>query len=295
MPVWAKLFHTFMNNIALAKKLSLLPGEGENQARVVIEPLAPGYGTTIGNAVRRVLLASLPGVAVIGAKIENATHEFMALPNIKEDVLEILLNLKQLRLRLDEGVDEARLELHAFGEKTVTAADITKQAGVEIISKDIVIAHLTDMGGRLDMEIFVRRGVGYETIESREEKKKELGYIDVDSIYSPVLTVGLDIENVRVGKMVNWEKLVLNIETDGTMTPEEAFKVSATILIDQLTAVRDLPANESVTETEIVDTDMSEANDISSKSEDETIDSDEVTEEKKEKKTRKKKVATIEE
>jgi DNA-directed RNA polymerase subunit alpha len=226
-----------MNNIALPKKLSFLPTEDKNRSKAILEPLAPGYGTTIGNALRRVLLASLPGVAVVGAKIEGATHEFMALPNIKEDILEIILNLKKIRLHLDEGLDEARLELKAFGEKVVTAADITKQAGVEITNPDSVIAHLTDMGGKLNMEIFVRRGLGYETIESREEKKNELGYIDVDSIYSPVYTVGLDIENVRVGKMVNWEKLILDIETDGTITAEEAFKASANILIEQLNAV----------------------------------------------------------
>jgi DNA-directed RNA polymerase subunit alpha len=248
-----------MNNIALPKKLSFLPTEEKNRVKAILEPLAPGYGTTLGNAIRRVLLASLPGVAVIGAKIEGATHEFMALPNIKEDILEILLNLKKIRLRLDEGVDEARLVLNAFGEKVVTAKDITKQAGVEIMSPEIVIAHLTDMGGKLDMEIFVRRGVGYETIESREEKKNELGYIDVDSVYSPVLTVGLDIENVRVGKMVNWEKLILEVETDGTLTVEEAFKASTSILIDQLNAVIALSNNssedsviETKTEAEIV-------------------------------------------
>ncbi len=226
-----------MNNIALPKKISFLPTEETNRAKAILEPLAPGYGTTLGNALRRVLLASLPGAAVIGAKIEGATHEFMALPNIKEDILEIILNLKKIRLHLDEGVDEARLELKAFGEKVVTAGDIAKQAGVEISNPESVIAHLTDMGGKLNMEIFVRRGVGYETIENREDKKTELGYIDVDSIYSPVFTVGLDIENVRVGKMVNWEKLILEIETDGTMSPEEAFRSSVLILINQLKAV----------------------------------------------------------
>lgn len=233
-----------MNTIALPKKLSFLPGEDASHAKAVLEPLAPGYGTTLGNALRRILLASLPGVAVVGAKIEGATHEFMALPNVKEDMLEILLNLKKVRLHLDEAIDEARLELHAFGEKVVTAADISKQAGVEVMSKDVEIAHLTDMGGKLDMEIFVRRGVGYETIENREDKKPELGYIDIDSIYSPVLTVGLDIENVRVGKMVNWEKLILDIRTDGTMTPEEAFRASTQILIDQLSAVIGLESGE---------------------------------------------------
>lgn len=244
-----------MNNIALPKKLSFLPTEDKNRSKAVLEPLAPGYGTTIGNALRRVLLASLPGAAVVGAKIEGATHEFMALPNIKEDILEIILNLKKIRLHLDEGVDEARLELKAFGEKVVTAADITKQAGVEITNPESVIAHLTDMGGKLNMEIFVRRGVGYETIESREEKKNELGFIDVDSIYSPVFTVGLDIESVRVGKMVNWEKLVLEIETDGTITAEEAFKASAAILIEQLNAVVALGEHTiEMPETEAVDT-----------------------------------------
>lgn len=237
MPALGQTLFIRMNNIALPKKLSFLQTEDKNRAQAILEPLAPGYGTTVGNALRRVLLASLPGAAVIGAKIEGATHEFMALPNIKEDILEIILNLKKIRLHLDEGVDEARLELKAFGEKVVTAADITKQAGVEITNPESVIAHLTDMGGKLNMEIFVRRGVGYETIESREEKKNELGFIDVDSIYSPVYTVGLDVENVRVGKMVNWEKLILDIETDGTITPEEAFKASANILIEQLNAV----------------------------------------------------------
>lgn len=256
MPALGQTLFIRMNNIALPKKLSFLQTEDKNRAQAILEPLAPGYGTTVGNALRRVLLASLPGAAVIGAKIEGATHEFMALPNIKEDILEIILNLKKIRLHLDEGVDEARLELKAFGEKIVTAADITKQAGVEITNPESVIAHLTDMGGKLNMEIFVRRGVGYETIESREEKKNELGFIDVDSIYSPVYTVGLDVENVRVGKMVNWEKLILDIETDGTITPEEAFKASANILIEQLNAVvalgeqpAEMPESEEVATT----------------------------------------------
>ncbi len=233
-----------MNNIALAKKLSFVPTEDKNRMHAVLEPLAPGYGTTLGNALRRVLLASLPGAAVVGAKIEGASHEFMGLPNVKEDVLEILLNLKQVRLKLDDGVDEAKLELSVFGDKVATAGDIVKQAGVQISNPECVIAHLTDMSGKLTMEIFVRRGLGYETIENREDKKKELGYIDVDSIYSPVLTVGLDIENVRVGKMVNWEKLILDIQTDGTITPEEALRNATAILIEQFTAITNLTAGE---------------------------------------------------
>lgn len=285
MPALGQTLFIRMNNIALPKKLSFLPTEDKNRSKAILEPLAPGYGTTIGNALRRVLLASLPGVAVIGAKIEGATHEFMALPNIKEDILEIILNLKKIRLHLDEGVDEARLELKAFGEKVITAADITKQAGVEITNPESVIANLTDMGGKLNMEIFVRRGLGYETIESREEKKNELGYIDVDSIYSPVFTVGLDIENVRVGKMVNWEKLILDIETDGTITAEQAFKASANILIEQLNAVVALGEQSAeITENE----EEATAKDVVKDTEVEIPPTEEVAEEKTPKKKAKK-------
>ncbi len=229
-----------MQTIALPKKLSFEESGEPNRVKAILEPLAPGYGTTVGNALRRVLLASLPGVAVIGAKIEGASHEFMALPNVKEDVLQILLNLKKVRFKLDEGLDEARLELKAYGEKSATAGDIVKQAGVEVVNPELVIADLTDMGGKLNMEIFIRRGLGYETIENREDKKGELGYIDIDSIFSPVLAVGLDVENVRVGKMVNWEKLILDIQTDGTISVEDAFKRATEILLEQFNAVRSL-------------------------------------------------------
>lgn len=232
-----------MQKIALPKKVSFVPGERPNVGSIIIEPLAPGYGTTLGNALRRVLLASLPGTAVIGAKIEGASHEFMAVPNIQEDVLEIMLNLKKIRFELDEGVEEAKLTLSAFGEKEVTAGEIEKQAGVRVVNPELVLAHITDMSGKLNMEIFVRRGLGYETIETREEGKKELGYIEIDSIFSPVLHVGLDIENVRVGKMVNWEKIVLNVETDGTIDFQDAFTKANEILIEQFTAVKEMAAN----------------------------------------------------
>lgn len=228
------------NIIALPKKISFIPSDEINRGQVIVEPLAPGYGITIGNALRRVLLASLPGVAVIGAKIEGASHEFMAIPNIKEDILEIMLNLKKVRFKLDEGVDEARLTLSAFGEKEVTAKDIEKQAGVQIVNPELVIAHITDMSGKLNMEIFIRRGMGYETNESREEGKKELGYIEIDSIFSPVMHVSLTVANVRVGKMVNWEKLVLDIETDGNVNFEDAFRYANEVLIDQFNGLKEL-------------------------------------------------------
>lgn len=225
-----------MQTIALPKNITFSAGEQPNQKLVTIEPLYPGYGTTIGNALRRVLLSSLPGTAVVGVKIKGADHEFMALPNIKEDVLDIALNLKQLALKIhtDEVV---RLELEVRGEKEVTAADIKTNSDVEVVNKDLVLAHVTDPAGTLEMEIFVSRGMGYETIENREDRNKEIGYIEIDSIFSPVLAIGVDIENTRVGKMTNWDKLSVSITTDGTITPEEAFEQSAKILIDQFSAL----------------------------------------------------------
>jgi DNA-directed RNA polymerase subunit alpha len=269
-----------MQTIALPKKISFNPSDADNCGSVAVEPLAPGYGTTLGNALRRVLLASLPGTAVIGAKIEGASHEFMAIPNVKEDVLEIMLNLKKVRFQLDEGVDEARLTLSAFGEKEVTAADIEKQAGVQIANPKLTIAHITDMSGKLNIEIFVRRGLGYETIETREEGKKELGYIEIDSIFSPVLSVALKIENVRVGKMVNWEKLVLDIETDGTISFEDAFRKANDILIEQFSAVKEISLSGSVEVEAPLESDET----VEEVSEETPEESDEESEEPKSKK-----------
>lgn len=225
-----------MNKIALAKKVEFHAGDKPNQKIAVIEPLFPGYGVTLGNSLRRVLLSSLPGTAVIGVKITGADHEFMALPNIKEDILEIVLNLKQLILKIhtDEPI---KLRLEAKGERIVTAADFEKNSDVEVVNPDLVIAHITDMAGNLEMEIFATHGMGYETIEVRENRKKEIGYIDIDSIYSPVRSVGVNIENTRVGKMTNWDKLTLDITTNGTIDAEEAFNQSVQILIDQYNAL----------------------------------------------------------
>ena len=226
-----------MNTIALPQKIKFEKGEDANQGVITVEPCYPGYGTTIGNSLRRVMLSSLPGAGVIGVKIKGADHEFMALPHIKEDVLEIILNLKQLQLKVfsDEVV---KLELDVAGEKKVKAGDIKKNSAVEIANPDLVLANVTDMAGNLKMEIFVSQGRGYETIEERNrEEKKEIGYIEMDSIFSPVLAVGVNIESARVGKMTNWDKLVLNVTTDGTITPEEAFNKTVKILIEQFNSL----------------------------------------------------------
>ncbi|OGF28497.1 DNA-directed RNA polymerase subunit alpha [Candidatus Falkowbacteria bacterium RIFOXYB2_FULL_34_18] len=225
-----------MQNIALPKTIKYQKGAEENQGNMIIEPCFPGYGITLGNSLRRVLLSSLSGAAPIGVKIKGINHEFMSLPHLKEDILEFVLNLKELKLKVfsDEVV---KLELNIHGKKEIKASDITKNSLVEIVNPDFVLGHITDMAGSLNAEIYVSRGMGYEILESREKKDKELGYIDMDSIFSPVISVGVEVENVRVGKMTNWDRLILNIKTDGTITPEEAFYGSANILIEQFTAL----------------------------------------------------------
>ncbi|MCK4554287.1 DNA-directed RNA polymerase subunit alpha, partial [Candidatus Parcubacteria bacterium] len=225
-----------MNTIALPQKIKFEKDQQPNQQIVTIEPCYPGYGITLGNTLRRVLLSSLPGAAVVGVKIKGADHEFMTLPHIKEDVLEIIMNLKQLCLKVHSD-EVIKLELAVHSEKAVKASDIKKEGLVEIVNPNLVLAHITDIAGSLNMEIFVSCGKGYETIESREEEKHEVGYIEIDSIFSPVLSVSVNIENVRVGKMTNWDKLILNIITDGTITPEQAFKQAGEILIEQFNAL----------------------------------------------------------
>jgi len=224
-----------MANIVLPKKVNFISGE-DNSGQIVIEPCYPGYGTTLGNAFRRVLLSSLTGAAVVGVKFKNASHEFTTIDNVKEDVLEIILNLKNLRMKIHSDDEEViKLELKSTGEKKVTAKEITKNSNVEIMNPELHIAEVTDKKGELDMEICIAKGTGYTSIESREESiEKEVGYIDVDSIFSPIKLVKVEIEDVRVSKMTNWEKLIIDIKTDGSIDFKEAFKQSAEILENQL-------------------------------------------------------------
>lgn len=221
-----------MQNIALAKKIEFRPGKNQNEGLIVVEPLYPGYGMTLGNSLRRVLLSSLPGAAVVGVKIKGVSHEFMALNGVKEDVLEIILNLKQLRLKV-HSEEEIKLTLHVKGAKKITAADIEKNSDVEIANNDLFIAETTASDSSLDLEIFVREGRGYRMVEGTKKEGHDIGYIEIDSIFSPVLVVSTNVENTRVGKMTNWDKLVLNLKTDGTITPMEAFEQSVRILVDQ--------------------------------------------------------------
>lgn len=239
-----------MEKIALPQKMTVLPGNQLHEELIVVEPFFPGYGTTVGNALRRVLLSSLPGAAVIGVKIAGADHEFMGLPGVQEDVLAIVLNLKKLRLKIFSD-EICKLTLEAKGRQVVLASDITPNSQVEIMNPDLVVANLTETDAELSVEIFVSNGRGYEMVENRPKMKKEIGYIEIDSMFTPVMAAGLTVENVRVGNMVNWDKLILRVLTDGTTSPRQAFADATEILINQFSSLSNLAeVDTSAVETE---------------------------------------------
>jgi DNA-directed RNA polymerase subunit alpha len=219
-----------MEKIPVPNSVSLLAEDG-NEATFEISPYFPGYGPTLGNALRRVLLSSLPGAAVTAVRIEGVDHEFSTVAGVKEDVVSILLNLKQLRLKV-HSENPVELTLKVKGEKIVKAKDFEKNAEVEIINKDMVIATLTDPKAELILRVTAKNGRGYVPVETREEESRDLGEIAVDAIYTPVERVSFNVENVRVGKETEFHKLIMTIRTDGTISPREALSQAASILED---------------------------------------------------------------
>lgn len=209
-----------------------------NKASITIEPCYPGYGTTIGNALRRVLLSSLPGAAATRVRIKNVDHEFSTIPGVKEDVVDILLNLKRLRVRIHEG-EIATLTLNAKKEGVVKAKDIELPSNAEITNPDLVIATMTEKGSFLEMEITAQTGRGYVPVEAQQREKTDLGSISLDAIFTPVKNVNFHSENVRVGQMTNFDKLTLDISTDGSITPADAFHQATEMLLNHFTLLHD--------------------------------------------------------
>lgn len=193
-----------------------------------IEPLPQGYGHTLGNALRRVLLSSLPGTAITQVKISGVKHKFSTSEGMKEDVIELLLNLKQVRIKY-EGEKLIKLQLEEVGPTEVKAGDIKVPAGAEIVNKDLVLANLADKKSKLKMEMIAERGFGY--LPAEEKKTEKLGIILLDAVFSPVRRVNFKVEAVRVGRWTNFDKLILEIFTDGIIKPREALKESSKILI----------------------------------------------------------------
>jgi len=231
-----------MQPIPIPSKLEFQNGDKPHTGQVIIEPCYPGYGITLGNALRRILLSSLPGGAVTSFKIKSVLHEFTAVKNVKEDVVEISLNLKQLRVRV-LSEEPVRLTLKAKGEGAVTGKNIEKNSDVEVVNPDVHIATLTDKNAEFEMELIVSQGRGYVTTETREDES-EVGMIGIDSIFSPVVRVNFTVDNVRVGQMTNWDKLIMEIETDGSIGPREALNESSKYLIEHFHFVQENSASE---------------------------------------------------
>jgi len=205
--------------------------EGDNMATFSISPYYPGYGPTIGNSLRRVLLSSLPGAAITAVKIEGVAHEFVALPGIKEDMVSLCLQLKQVRLS-SESAEPIEIKLKVAGEKKVTAGDFDLPPEVKIHNPNLLIATLTDKKAKFELRCLVEQGRGYVPSEARESEDKEIGMIMLDAIFTPVVRVSFKIENVRVKQATDYHKLIVTIQTDGTITPKEALNMAAAILTD---------------------------------------------------------------
>ncbi len=207
-------------------------GDSRRKATFVAEPLERGFGLTLGNALRRVLLSSLQGAAITSIKIENVLHEFSSLAGVREDVTDIVLNIKQVALKM-EGEGPKRMQLSATGPATVKAGDIAVTGDIQVMNPDLVICHL-DEGASLNMEITADSGKGYVPAVANRPADAPIGLIPVDSLYSPVRQVAYKIDNARIGQELDYDKLNLTIETDGTVTPEDAVAYAARILQDQL-------------------------------------------------------------
>lgn len=220
-----------------------------NYGKFVIEPLERGYGTTLGNSLRRVLLSSLPGAAVTSIKIDGVLHEFSTIPNVVEDTTEIILNIKHLILNYT-GNERKILRLEQYGPKEVKASDIEPDAEVEILTPDLHIATL-DKGGKLIMEMTVEWGRGYVPADQQPNKSDDIvGLIPIDSIYTPVRRVNYTVENARVGKRTDYDSLTLEVWTNGSISPEEAISLSAQILIEYLKLFTEI--NDTFAEVEIL-------------------------------------------
>jgi len=217
----------------------LLAAVNENSAtsaEFVIEPLHMGYGNTLGNSLRRVLLSSIKGAAIVAFRVEGATHEFTTLPGVKEDVVDIMLNLKNVRLKVhtDEPIE---LRLEKKGAGVVTASDIKTTADVEIVNPEQVICTIDDPKKSVLIDLVVESGRGYRTIEDSSSSRLHSDMIALDAVFSPVLRVRYKVDNTRVGQETNLDKLLLTVDTDGAISPREAFEEAAAILVNQYTAL----------------------------------------------------------
>jgi len=223
---------------------------GDNRSRFVIEPLEPGFGYTLGNTMRRTLLSRIPGAAITSIQIEGVEHEFSTVNGVVEDVVDIILNIKRIVIQMD-GFDEQTLYLSAKGSGDVTAGDLKLPAGVEVVNPDAHIATLSS-SGRLEMEMTVAPGVGYRTADSNKSGSSAIGVIPVDSIFSPVRKVAYRVENTQVGQMTNYDKLILDVETNGAIEPNDAVSSAGKTLGELMDIFADVGQGEGLELVDVV-------------------------------------------
>lgn len=224
--------YTFLSKNVVIKKIS----EDQNKGVFELTGLYTGYGITLGNALRRVLLSSLPGAAITQVKIKGANHEFSTISGVVEDIIDITLNLKRVRFKFYAD-DLQILTINKKGPGEVTAKDIKTNAQVEVANPDLHIATISSKSGALDMELTVEKGLGYSPVESRKGEKLSIGTIAIDSIFTPVTNVNFEVSDMRVGDITNYNRLIITIETDGTISPSRTLHKAANILKDHLEIV----------------------------------------------------------
>lgn len=218
--------------------------EDNRYGKFVVEPLERGYGTTLGNSLRRIMLSSLPGSAVSYVKIKGVLHEFSSIPGVKEDVTEIIMNIKELAIKNNSSSNEPKQAyIEYVGEGVVTAADIHVDSDIEILNPDLVIATLSGSEARFDMELTITKGRGYVGSDKNKKEDTSIDVIAVDSIYTPVERVNLTVENTRVGQITDYDKLTLDVYTNGTLAPDEAVSLAAKVLSEHLNLFIDLSEN----------------------------------------------------
>lgn len=228
--------------IQLPEQLKVIAKDG-NRATFEIGPLMPGYGATIANPLRRVLLSSLEGSAITSMKIKGVDHEFSAMPGVLEDIIQVILNVKKIRFMLHTD-GPVKLTLDKKGEGVVTAGDIKANSDVDVINPEQVICTVTDKKLDFSMELDIEKGIGYVPVEQRQKEKLAIGVIAIDAIFSPVQLVNFKIENVRVGQRIDFNKVTMEVETDGSIQPEAAMKKASEILIDHFRVVSEIAVPE---------------------------------------------------
>ncbi|MBN2094163.1 MAG: DNA-directed RNA polymerase subunit alpha [Candidatus Zambryskibacteria bacterium] len=246
----------FDKNIVLPSKPKILLEE-DNKGIYEIDGFYPGFGFTVGNSLRRIILSSLPGSAVTSVKIKGVEHEFSSIKGIKEDVVTIILNLKRLRIKILSDEPQI-LNLKARGIKTLAAKDIEAPGQVEIMNPDLIIATLTDKDSEIDMEMTVERGLGFVSREMINRNKVDIGTIVLDANFTPIRRVSYEVENMRVGDRTDFNRLRISIETDGSITPKESLEKSINIMIEQLKAITGFEEKIEPEETKEEDSDKKE-------------------------------------